>query len=141
MADETQQDVQEETPVTMTGVLSGVKQEIAARVDGKAINPAYTKFVDQLVDEKVNQRAGSLLKCHQAVLKHSAEINKIRPKSPGFGEDMKPLPKVYTGEDIKKLQELREKIAKLSKAATAATAVTATEKEWKDLDDVLAKAG
>lgn len=139
MSEETQevpQEVVEE--VVSVGFVSEVKKAVATSTTKDLV---YNSFLDALVTEKKVARAKSLRTAFEALGKHASELNKLRPKSPGFDENEKPLPKTFTAEEMKKRKELTEKSQRLENAIKKALEATATENEWVALDNAIQKNG
>lgn len=124
--------------VATTGFLATIKKEVAALVTKDSI---HTQFITGLVTDKVMVRAATLKKAFETLSKLGSELNKIRPKSPGFDENEVELPKTFTGDDVKKRKELKEKTTKIEKAVDRVLGAKAVDKDWSDLDEILAKAG
>jgi hypothetical protein len=139
MSDEQQTEQAEQVePVeeVSVGFIAEVKKAVTL---GTTKDSVYTSFLDVLITEKKQQRAGFLRKAFEVLTKHASELNKIRPKSAGFDEKEVALPKIYAPEDMKKRKELKEKSQRLEAAIKKALDSTATENEWVALDNAIAK--
>lgn len=131
----------DETPtpqeeVVTVGFVSEIKKAVVTATTRDAV---YNGFIDVLVEQKKQQRTATLQKAYEVLVKHGSELNKIRPKSPGFDANEQKLPEVYTAEDVKRRRELKEKSGRLETAVKKALDVTATEGEWSALENAISK--
>lgn len=124
--------------IESVGFVKEIKDTVTKQVSKDLV---YGQFVGVLVKQKIDARATSLQKSFDTLTKHAGELNKIRAKSTGFGEDFKPLPKTFTADEVKKSKEIKEKMARLEAAIKKALVDTATEDDWKKLDEAISKNG
>ena len=128
-----------ETPIVEipeTGFLAEVKKSINA---GVTKDQVFGSFLDGLIEEKKTKRAESLRKSFDLLVKHTADLNKIRPKSPGADESEQPLPKIFSSVDAESRKKLKEKIGLLEAAIKKALQAVAVEADWVALDNAIQK--
>jgi hypothetical protein len=126
----------QEPEVVTVGFVSEIKKAVITATTRDAV---YNGFIDVLVEQKKQQRTATLQKAYEVLVKHGSELNKLRPKSPGFDANEQKLPEVYTAEDVKRRKELKEKSGRLEAAIRKALDVAATEGEWSALENAISK--
>jgi hypothetical protein len=125
--------------VVATGFIASVKTEVATLVTSDIVR---NRFIGKVQDVLVSKYAELLDKAYTLLIKHSSELNKLRPKSPGFAADgTTKLPEIYSADEAKKRKELKDKSERIEKAVTNALDQKANAGTWKALEDALGKNG